>query len=151
MTTIAVNKHMIAGDRQYTTGNAYKMVGGPKIFELPTEASKLLFKTNKAFVGYCGYVNTLAPIIEWLYDPSQKPPKFKKAEFNLVALTDKQKMYSTDDLSYWMEIKEPHFAIGSGYQYAIAAMESGKTPYEAVKVASKFDIYTGKGFDKLEM
>jgi len=34
------------------------------------------------------------------------------------------------------------FAIGSGCKYAMAAMACGKTPAEAVKVASKFDPFT---------
>lgn len=35
------------------------------------------------------------------------------------------------------------FAIGSGCKYAMAAMACGKTPAEAVKVAAKFDCFTG--------
>lgn len=35
------------------------------------------------------------------------------------------------------------FAIGSGAKYAMAAMACGKTPAEAVKVAAKFDPFTG--------
>lgn len=35
------------------------------------------------------------------------------------------------------------FAIGSGAKYAMAAMACGKTPAEAVRVAAKFDPFTG--------
>jgi hypothetical protein len=35
------------------------------------------------------------------------------------------------------------FAIGSGCKYAMAAMACGKTPAEAVKIAAKFDSFTG--------
>lgn len=35
------------------------------------------------------------------------------------------------------------FAIGSGSRYAMAAMACGKTPAEAVKIAAKFDPFTG--------
>jgi hypothetical protein len=34
--------------------------------------------------------------------------------------------------------------------YTIAAMEAGKEPIDAVKIASKFDPSTGLGFKKLE-
>lgn len=35
------------------------------------------------------------------------------------------------------------FAIGSGCKFAMAAMACGKTPAEAVRIASKLDVYTG--------
>lgn len=37
---------------------------------------------------------------------------------------------------------DPYFAVGSGAAYAMAAMALGKSPIEAVKFASKFDVNT---------
>lgn len=41
-----------------------------------------------------------------------------------------------------VEIKERCFAVGSGADFARAAMELGKTAKEAVQFASKFDVNT---------
>jgi len=35
------------------------------------------------------------------------------------------------------------FAMGSGAEYAMGAMAMGATPIQAVKIAMKYDIYTG--------
>lgn len=40
-------------------------------------------------------------------------------------------------------IHEPFEAMGSGSQFAMAAMALGKTAAEAVKLAMRFDVFTG--------
>lgn len=46
-----------------------------------------------------------------------------------------------------LKIKETHqtnsSAVGSGFEFAIAALDMGKTTYEAVKYAATRDSYTG--------
>lgn len=51
----------------------------------------------------------------------------------------------------FVQIEDPLMAIGSGRDFAIAAMALGKTAAEAVELASRFDIYTGVGVDSLEI
>jgi len=41
------------------------------------------------------------------------------------------------------------FAIGSGSEFALGAMHAGATPLEAIRIASKLDIYTGGPLDVL--
>lgn len=48
-------------------------------------------------------------------------------------------------------ILESYFSIGSGADYARAAMALGKTAAEAVAVAARFDLYTGFGVDTLRL
>lgn len=43
----------------------------------------------------------------------------------------------------YMEIQGSFYSIGSGRQFALAAMEYGKSPREVVEVAIKYDIYSG--------
>jgi ATP-dependent protease HslVU (ClpYQ) peptidase subunit len=69
----------------------------------------------------------------------------------MLMLTNRKEFFHATTLSNWMLINQPFFAIGSGMQFAIAAMEAGKTPYEAVKIASKHDPHTGMGFNQLTM
>jgi ATP-dependent protease HslVU (ClpYQ) peptidase subunit len=84
-----------------------------------------------------------------LYDPSEKIPKVGGVE--MVMLNDKGEIYHATNLRNWLRLVQPHMSIGSGMQYAAAAMTLGQTPLEAVKIASKHDSSTGCGFNKLEM
>ena len=57
-------------------------------------------------------------------------------------LSDK---YSTDLTSH------VQYAWGSGSSYALGAMASGKSAKQAVEIATKFDIYTGRGIDVIKL
>lgn len=146
MTTIAVNKNMMAGDRQFTHGSGMKLLGKTKILEVPLPE---LFDAKRAFLGFAGNADVWGNVVGWLHDPTGKPPKCREVEFLL--LTDRGTIMHGTNLTNWLEICTPSYAIGSGMQYAQAAMSVGKTPYEAVKVASKHDAMTGMGFNKLVM
>lgn len=50
-----------------------------------------------------------------------------------------------------MKIEDWIFAVGTGRDYALAAMHLGKSAIEAVMVASRFDVYTGMGVDVLNL
>lgn len=47
--------------------------------------------------------------------------------------------------------EDAHFAMGSGRDYAIAAMHLGLSARDAVLLASKFDSGCGNGIDTLEL
>lgn len=45
----------------------------------------------------------------------------------------------------------PHFAVGSGADFAIGAMARGASAREAVEIATRYDNTTGLGVDVLEL
>lgn len=137
----------MAGDKQFTTSGT-KLIGRTKIYEL-SPAGCVNFNAKKIFVGFCGNADNFGNAIHWLNNPDQKPPKVKNIE--MLMLNNRKEIFHATTLSNWMFINQPFFAIGSGMQFAIAAMEAGKTPYEAVKIASKHDPHTGMGFNHLDM
>jgi ATP-dependent protease HslVU (ClpYQ) peptidase subunit len=149
MTTIAVNKESIAGDKQFTYGGSIKMLGKTKIYEVPAETAKAVFGCNKVLVGFCGNAMPIDRAVKWLWEPTTKPPKLKNME--VVMLTDKKEIYHGNDFRSLLKVEDKFMAIGSGMQYALAAMHSGKTPLEAVKIASKFDTMTGMGFNEIKL
>jgi len=55
---------------------------------------------------------------------------------------------STEPNPIWYN--HPH-ALGSGSSYARVAMRLGRTPKEAVEIASEFDIYTGGNIVELHL
>lgn len=142
MTTIAADKNSIACDLQFNHSGGIKFKGKTKIIELKTEVSKTIFGTSKALIGFCGNADIWSSVVAWLNTPEGKPPKCKDIEF--LMLTAEGELFHGTTLANWMKIDEPYFSIGSGMHLAIAAMASGKTPTEAVKIASKHDPNTGR-------
>ena len=146
MTTIAVNRNMMVGDRQFTHSSGMKLIGKTKIYELPLPD---VFDCKRAFIGFAGNADAFGKAISWLHDPTTKPPKLNGVE--MLLLDQRGKIYHGTTMTNWMELSDSHFAIGSGMQFAQAAMASGKDPYEACKIAAKFDANTGCGYTKLVM
>ena len=150
MTTIAVSKSAMACDLQYSHTGGLKFTGGPKCHVLSEEFSQTYYNTPKMILGGCGNADGLAAVWDYVFDADRKKlPKFKEVE--LVALLANGTIMSSLNMSTWMVIKKPFYAVGSGMQYAIAAMAAGKTPLEACKIASKYDLYTGKGFKEYKL
>ena len=149
MTTIAVNKKEMACDLQATHSGGLMFKIETKIIELKPEIAKSMFGVKKAFIGFCGSVDSWGEINGWFHMPDGKPPKCRGLE--MIMLTDKGEIYHATNLSNWTIIKEKIFAIGSGMHFAVAAMDSGKTPLEAVKLAAKYDPNTGMGYKSYKM
>lgn len=105
---------------------------------------------TKFYVGLCGDVDVFPDIIEFLSDPtSRKAPKAVGGEF--LVLTEDKKLFTFQNPTKWIMVNQPFYAVGSGMNYAMAAMECGKSPIEAVKIASKFDRSTGMGFKSFDI
>ncbi len=147
MTTIAVNKTSMACDLQITYGGiAMKM--DTKVVRLSEEQAFGLFGCKRALVGFAGPTAGWGKFHEWLSGMHKKAPKLGGTE--LIALTDRGIM-SAHNINTWMPIKDKHSAIGSGMQFAIAAMEAGCSPKEAVKIAIKRDPTSGMGVKNYEL
>lgn len=133
----------MACDLQFTKGNI-KFKGSTKIIELDGDIVKEMFNCKRALLGFAGNADVWGEVVSWFYTPDEKPPKCRGIEFLL--LTDKKQLYHGSNLRNWMLLPEKHFAIGSGCDFAIAAMSAGKSPVEAIKIASKHDSGTGMGY-----
>jgi len=144
MTTIAVNRTSIACDRQFTYNGNVKMQGKTKIFDVSPDVCKEFFNTDRMLIGFAGDAGEWGDVVNYLCDPSGKVPRIKGIE--LLALTGKREILYATSLTDWMKIEDKVWAIGTGMQYALGALHLGKTPLEACKVASKFDVSTGMGF-----
>lgn len=124
-----------------------------KVLVLEGLVPKKMFGVDKCYIGFSGSADKWGEIVVWFQDPEASPPPKCKNSIEFLMLTDKKKIYHSTNLKNWMELPDKFFAVGSGMQYALAAMSLGKTPKEAVEVASKHDVSTGMGvleytFDK---
>jgi hypothetical protein len=146
MTTIAANKESIACDLQVTnlTGG-YKFKVKTKLFEF----ENIIFHPVPFVVGYCGDLDCIPDVMEFMKDPTNnKVPRGIKSEF--LVLTKDKKLFTFVNPTKWIEVNEPYYAIGSGSTFALGSLASGKSPLEAVKNAGKFDPYTGGGYKEVK-
>ena len=104
-----------------------------------------MFNVDKVLIGFSGNADAWGKYVTWFYDNpfENKPPKAKDIEFLMI--TSKHQIYWGSNMNNWMLLPQDHWAIGSGCQFAIAAMDTGKSPKEAIKIASKYDLHTGMG------
>lgn len=133
----------MACDLQMTYGGSVKMKTSTKVIQLVGQHCIDLFECDKAFIGFSGNASQWASVVGWFTDPTQKPPRLKDLE--LLMLTSKKKIFHSNVLTEWVGLTDKHFSIGSGCAYALAALECGKSPKEAVLIASKRDCFTGMG------
>lgn len=131
MTTIATDGKTMASDSQVQSTFVYQ-----------SEYHKLYHLHDGSVVGFCGEVRFWLPVLKWLNGGDK--PDFKSDQFGALILRLNGSVgYICNDL--FSEECTPPYAIGSGARYAMAAMLAGKTPVDAVKIASKLDSGTGGG------
>jgi ATP-dependent protease HslVU (ClpYQ) peptidase subunit len=129
MTTIVATTEMMASDRRVTGGPMFRITKIQRI--------------RGSLYGGAGNVEQILKMFEWFRNPDMKPDWKFGTEFEILQL-------SPEGLFLWggemiaMPLDLPHYAIGSGGAFALGAMEAGAPPAEAIRIAHKFDPYTGK-------
>jgi hypothetical protein len=128
MTTIAANESGMAADTQATGDCIYRV---QKILRLP----------DGGIVGFCGITARGYAGAKWLADGEQgEPPKIKGA-YLLILRPDKS-LWMVDGEFPAYPLLDKHAAVGAGGQAAMAVLNAGASPADAVKAASGLDAYT---------
>lgn len=145
LTTIACSREAMVGDLQYNDEiNSTRWKGAPKIYRF--RASRVC---DVDFIaGFAGAADYLIQHVDYFGNPEVFSPPEEHEGRGLV-LTAKGDIFMFSNCLKWLKVRQPFAAIGSGANIALGAMASGKTPKEAVKIASKIDLYTGLGFVEL--
>lgn len=147
MTTIAANKFQIAGDRQATHSGGMKFRIKTKLYSFNTP---LIY--HKPFhIGMCGNIEDFSKIIDYFTDPlsHKKAPRLDKGE--ALVLSEDGKIWTFWTANNWTYIDQPFYAIGSGTHFAMGAMASGASPYEAIKHTMTLCPATGMGVTKIDI
>lgn len=127
MTTIAWDGKTLAGDTRSTAGGfAYQTT---KVFKLP----------DGRLYGACGAAEEGEAVLQWLVLGGDKP---QVKDFCAILIED-GKCFRLEDKLIKFQVDSPFHAIGSGRDYAMAAMHYGKNAREAVELACVYDVYTG--------
>lgn len=129
MTTIAWDGKTLAGD-------AFSDLGGMKSYKV-TKVWKL---NNGGLFGGAGATTQIYELRDYL---NGGPPPTKLDDIHAIHVRpDGEAMLYCNSL-YAVPVPVMPYAVGSGREYAIAAMVCGKSPLEAVLLACQFDTFSG--------
>lgn len=139
MTTIVYDTKSLVSDSQSTIGD--------QIYE--NDCQKLFPNVGPfAVLGVAGNYQDAMDVIEVIQDFTKvnqvRGLDYEELEWNcaMLAITHEgQVWHYTGKFSFELRSDIP-FAIGSGASYAMGALAMGADAETAVKVASKFDLYT---------
>lgn len=148
MTTIAWDGATIAADTQCTSSIGL-VRRTSKVFKLPTKDDTLIF------CG-CGQVSDTYLIKAWLEDgmtPHRRPElEDPKGSNGMLYFVKTKRMYLIETPSLvLLPILEGFWAVGSGRDFALAAMYHGHTAEQAVLTAHKFDAWTGGDVEVIKL
>lgn len=131
MTTIACDFDSMAGDGQTHRGGVI----------VAEDTVKVLALSDGTLAGFCGSRSLERVVVAW-WEGGCKGKCSAAKETNALFLKPDRTIWFLDDYGYVGQHSTPQ-AIGSGMEYALAAMAAGASPEKAVRIASRFDPTTG--------
>lgn len=132
MTTIAANLQCMAADSRCSAGSA-------------SFKTKKVERRGDALIGACGKASDCAKFFAW-FGTGNSAPELTDGEFDALVLTPAGLFFYQSDCSA-MPLKDKYYAIGSGWQGAMVALDKGDDPKKAVEAAIKRDIFSGGPVD----
>jgi hypothetical protein len=140
MTVIAWDGKTMAADKRTTDCG------------LPRTSTKIIRAEGGALLGACGDSSMCRALRAWWMagaDTENYPDKDKTS--SLLVVTRGAKVLLYWDGPFPVETEEKFTAVGSGRDYAIAAMHFGQTAEDAVRLACIYDTGCGNGVDVLTL
>jgi ATP-dependent protease HslVU (ClpYQ) peptidase subunit len=143
MTVIAWDGKTLAADKQCTSSG------------YATAVTKI-FRVNDGLVGFAGSPTHGMALLDWIKAgrnldtwPASRDPG-STADILFINNEGKIFEYSGTGGPYPEPCEESFIAMGSGRDYALAALYLGHGARRAVEVACALDVFCGKGIDTLE-
>lgn len=131
------------GDRQYTNSvSGMKWRGRGKVFRF--KAHPRVCDTD-FIVGFAGNASEIVDVCNYFEHAEMFDRLPRVRNLGGIVLCSDGDIFKFDHYTTWLRVEQPFIALGSGAEYAMAAMDCGKSPQEAVRIASKYDAYTGMG------
>lgn len=141
MSVIAWDGFRLAADKRILMGNMIR-------------TTTKIFRDGNALVGYSGGADAGEEILAW-FRRGRDPATFPESQRNkddwagLLVVFDDGIIWKFERTPYPVKFPPQLFAIGSGSDFALAAMHCGKDAAQAVEIACLFDSSCGNGVDVL--
>lgn len=115
-----------------------------------------IFKHRGCLIGGAGDFDRINETIAWFAagaDPAKMPPYARSNDdyVALLVIEPNGSILKYERSAVPFKIEAPFFAIGSGRDFAMAAMHLGRSAVEAVQVACALETGCGNGVDTLEL
>lgn len=142
MTTIVYRDGILAGDTRAYSGDRSPIGQKQKIFQVVnSDGSFTTFGVSSPIVGLPERVR------KWFENEKHfdfEPPIQSDESFQALEINGKGEVfYYNGSFTPSGPLMADYFAIGSGMDFAIGALEMGATAQQAVVAASKGDMFTG--------
>jgi len=143
MTTIAFDGKTLAADRRATQGNLIR-------------STRKIMRVNGCLLGAAGEQSFAQALFAWWSNgakPSEWPAHAADKDdwVGLMVVRPNRIIERYERTPHPLPVLDKTFAIGSGRDFALAAMYLGCDAARAVRIASKFDMASGNGVDTLTL
>jgi hypothetical protein len=141
MTVIAFDGKTLAADKLATSGGMKMTV-------------TKLFRARGCLIAASGDFDRINESVAWFAagaDPAKMPPYARDNNdyVGLLVIDKDGSILKYERSAVPFKIESPFIAIGSGREYAMAAMHLGKSAAKAVEVACALDANCGNGVDTM--
>ncbi|CAN7326902.1 hypothetical protein LJR084_001896 [Variovorax sp. LjRoot84] len=115
-----------------------------------------IHRVNGCLLGGAGTTAQIAEMVEWFAkgrDAGKLPASQRDAKdcVSLLVIEPTGRVLQFENTPHPLVLENRMWAIGSGRDFAMAAMHCGKTAAEAVEIACHLDLNCGNGIDTLTM
>ena len=139
MTTIATDGKTLAADRQITQEGT-----------LAGQVCKVSKLNDGSVFGLAGSPFDIDYFKQW-YNDGQEPNTLSlEGDSEAIHLAPDGTITIYNERGKSFKPDDRFQAIGSGAQFALAAMYAGKTPAEAVEIATWLDLYSSEPIDSMK-
>lgn len=149
MTTIIATKDMVLSDGKVTVGNRVDQLNFCKVRNI-----------GNYLLGGAGRASSITKFFNWfetkvhaeeLQSMSDRividiPPDERDEDFYALIVTPDKEilLYENNDVTRSLLIEDKgYYAIGSGADFALAALDAGVSPEQAMEIAKQRDCYSG--------
>jgi hypothetical protein len=141
MTTIAWDGKTLAADRLCVVGGNLK------------RTITKLFNCGDYVFGGSGSLGDVMRSVDWLRDGAPMPNNIgahsadESGQIGIAVYRDGAPFVVVLEMTHLrlLPLEDPFYAVGSGRDFAIAAMALGKDAADAVELTARFDVWTGRG------
>lgn len=141
MSVIAWDGKVVASDRQSTAGSMAVM------------AKKIWRLDSGGVIAIAGHLERGLLRVRW-YRSGAKPelwPRFEGETELTMVVFERGHAWEFEQEPVAIPVRAKKMAWGSGTDFAMGAMEAGADAAKAVRIASKYDIYSGLGVNVLKL
>ncbi len=113
-----------------------------------------IFRFGGALLSYSGEAGMGEELVAWFTAGAvaeEFPARQRADDPSTLLVIDASGIRTFERSPHAIRVEDQTFAIGSGRDFALAAMHLGKTAAEAVAVAIALDSGCGNGIDTLEL